>query len=103
MSVKGKTNNPNGRPKGVPNKATSKFKEALNRLLEDNSENLKIWLETIASESPKDAVDLILKFAEYAHPKLARVDNRLIDSEGRDRDFLIEVTRKVVHAKSGDK
>lgn len=69
---KNKGNAGKGRAKGVPNKVTTAFRETVTRLLEDNSENVAIWLQQVASESPKDALDVIAKLAEYSAPKLAR-------------------------------
>jgi hypothetical protein len=71
---KGRTNNPNGRPAGIPNKATRAFRDTVNRLLEDNSENVSQWLSEVASEDPAKALDLLAKLAEFAAPKLARTE-----------------------------
>lgn len=68
-----------GRPKGVPNKATTAFRDTITRLLEGNSENVSIWLEQVATggsdpgkADPAKALDLLAKLAEYAAPKLSR-------------------------------
>jgi hypothetical protein len=70
-----------GRPKGSVNKATKAFKETVTRLLEDNSENISKWLETVAygdgdqvKPDPKGALTLVAQLAEYATPKLARTE-----------------------------
>ena len=69
-----------GRPKGVPNKATTAFRETINRLLEDNAENVHTWLEQVATGShgkepaPEKALDLLAKLAEFAAPKLSRTE-----------------------------
>jgi hypothetical protein len=69
-----------GRPKGVPNRVTTEFREAVRRLLEDNSENFGIWLKQVAEGyegqkgDPGKALDLVAKLAEYAAPKLARTE-----------------------------
>ena len=39
-----------GRAKGVPNKATTAFRETIQRLLESNSENVSLWLKQVAAE-----------------------------------------------------
>lgn len=63
-----------GRAKGVPNKATTAFRETIQRLLESNSENVSLWLKQVAAEDPAKALDLVSKLAEYASPKLARTE-----------------------------
>ncbi len=69
-----------GRPKGVPNKATTTFRETVTKLLEGNAENVAVWLEQVATGShgkdpaPEKALDLLAKLAEYAAPKLSRTE-----------------------------
>ena len=65
--------NPDGRPKGVPNKATTKFKEALNTLFEKSSDDMVKWLEEI--ERPEDRFAVLAKFVDLLYPRLARSDN----------------------------
>jgi hypothetical protein len=80
---KGKTNNPNGRPKGIPNKVTQDFRDTVRRLLEDNSQNFGRWLSLVAEgdgseqgkPDPGRALDLIAKLAEFAAPKLGRIEH----------------------------
>ena len=64
-----------GRKKGSANKVTREFRETVNRLLEDNSENVGAWLEQVALVDPAKALDLIAKLAEYAAPKLSRSEH----------------------------
>jgi hypothetical protein len=70
-----------GRPKGVPNKATTTFRETVTKLLEGNAENVAVWLEQVATGShgkdpaPEKALDLLAKLAEYAAPKLNRTEH----------------------------
>lgn len=72
-----------GRPKGSVNKVTQEFRETVRKLLEDNSENVGRWLLQVAegdgSENgradPGKALDLLAKLAEFAAPKLGRVEH----------------------------
>lgn len=70
-----------GRPKGVENKITREFRDTVRRVLEDNSENVGVWLAKIAEgegdskADPAKALDLLVKLAEFAAPKLARTEH----------------------------
>ena len=63
-----------GRPKGMPNKATSKVREAIAELLERNAPNMDRWLNEVADKDPHKALDIIQKLSEYHIPKLARTE-----------------------------
>jgi hypothetical protein len=68
-----------GRPKGVPNKATTAFRETVQALLDDNRENVAKWLQMVAEgdgdnlkPDPGKALALLKDLAEFAAPKLSR-------------------------------
>lgn len=69
-----------GRQPGTPNKITKEFRETVKNLLEDNADNVGIWLTQVANGTddtkpdPKGALDLLSKLAEFASPKLARTE-----------------------------
>jgi hypothetical protein len=85
-----------GRKPGVPNKATTEFRETVRRLLEDNSANFGRWLSQVAEgdgtdngkPDPAKALDLVAKLAEYAAPKLGRVEH-----VGDDQQPMRQITR----------
>ena len=71
-----------GRAKGVPNKATTEFRVTVQKLLDDNRDNVAKWLRQVAEGNgdpdkadPGKALDLMAKLAEYAAPKLARTEH----------------------------
>lgn len=74
-----------GSRKGVPNKVNAEFRETVRKLLEDNSENVGRWLALVAEgdgtegskPDPAKALDLVAKLAEYAAPKLSRLEGHL--------------------------
>lgn len=80
---KGKTGNPNGRPKGSPNKTTQSVREWLTRLIDDNREQIR---KDLAALELKERLQVLEKFMQYTVPKMqsveARVDiDRLSDSQ----------------------
>lgn len=72
-----------GRPKGVPNKVTKEFRETVRKLLESNAGNVGRWLTLVAEgdgtdrgrPDPGKALDLLARLAEFAAPKLGRVEH----------------------------
>ena len=65
---KGKTNNINGRPKGVQNKTTTELKESINLLVSNNIDKLQ---NDIDSLEPKDRLFFIEKLLKYVVPTKA--------------------------------
>jgi hypothetical protein len=81
---------PAGRAKGTPNKVTTEFRETVQRLLDDNRDNVRKWVEQIAEGAPATydahgklmyparppdpvgAARALGHFAEFAAPKLTR-------------------------------
>lgn len=71
-----KSNNPNGRPRGVPNRATANAREAIARFVDGNSHKLAEWLETIEKEQGAlAAFKCFTEVVEYHVPKLARTEH----------------------------
>lgn len=70
--IKGQSGNPTGRPKGSVDNDTRQIRQAYQMLVEDNLENLTIWLSKLGDESPEKAFNLMLKMSEYFLPKLSR-------------------------------
>lgn len=69
-----------GRQPGTPNKATQEFRATVQALMDENRENVALWLSMVANGDPANdvkpdpgkALDLLSKLAEFAAPKLAR-------------------------------
>lgn len=86
---KGKTNNPHGRPRGTPNKATTDARKAIALFVEENAHRLTGWLDQVAEgvRDPNDESKMLLKadpakafemfqtVVEYHIPKLARTEH----------------------------
>jgi hypothetical protein len=82
MFEPGKSGNPNGRKAGSVNKDTKKIRDAFHMLLENNLDNMTIWLGKIAEKDPVKASELVLKLSEFIVPKLARQE--IVGQDGQD-------------------
>jgi hypothetical protein len=93
-----------GRPKGVPNRTTTEFRDTIRSLLDGNKDNVSIWLQSVADgderhdrkPDPYRALDLLAKLAEYAAPKLSRTE-----VTGQDGG-PVEVTNISINLKRGN-
>lgn len=85
---KGKSGNPDGRPKGSRNKSTTNAREAIADFVDGNAHRLVGWLDQIAAgeknketgkwvvaPDPKAAMNAFMAVVEYHIPKLARTEN----------------------------
>lgn len=62
-----------GTPKGFKRKETIEFKQAVTSLIEWGTPQFISWMEQL--DTPEKRLDYVLKFAEYAYPKYARVEH----------------------------
>ena len=85
-----------GRPKGVPNKATTEFRETVAAMLANNASNVELWLQQVANghgdtkPAPEKALDLMAKLAEFAAPKLARTEIANADDQAFKTVSLVQ-------------
>lgn len=64
--MKGKTNNPNGRPKGSPNKTTKELRELITRFVTEKWELVNNDFENL---KPKERIMFFEKLLQYVLPK----------------------------------
>lgn len=98
--MKGYTNNPNGRPKGVPNKVTSDLRQWITNFLEDNLEQIQQDWTTL---EPRDRIVLFEKLLKYALPTLQATSlitdfERMTDDQ---LDFIIESLKNSTYEQAG--
>ena len=82
-----------GRSKGTPNKVTKDIRDDFATFLHYASPKIKELWETLLEDNPKEALAVVRDYAEFVLPKLARVDNRLVDEDGKDRDINVTVNK----------
>ena len=85
-----KGNNLAGSRKGIPNKTTAEIRNAFQLLIEDNLDNMKVWLSDVAAEDPERALEIMLKMAEYIVPKLSRTE---VKADITDKSIVINLNR----------
>ena len=68
---KGQTNNPNGRPKGKPNKSTRELRDTIQKLVEKNLSQMARDLKALP---PKERLDILVKLLAYVAPKMQTVE-----------------------------
>lgn len=83
---KGKTNNPNGRPAGKPNKITVSLKEKINTIIENNIDLVQKDLKSI---EPKDRLQLLFKLFEYVLPKQKEMKIEEVKGKGLGINDLV--------------
>ena len=64
--MKGITNNPNGRPKGKPNRTTTELREMITTLFESKYEDFTNALDQLEA---KEKVDAYIKIMSFVIPK----------------------------------
>lgn len=83
---KGIRNNPNGRPKGVPNKITADLRQRISKFLNDNWEGMQADFDKM---EPKDRNMFLDKLIQY---QIAKPQNFDIQIEYRELERLLERT-----------
>jgi len=71
MFEKGKSGNPNGRPKGAKNRLTTELRGTLKSIVENELENLP---ESLAGLPANERLAFVLKLLPYVLPRVQAVD-----------------------------
>ena len=71
---KGKSGNPNGRPKGSKNLTTEQIRDAFQALIESSLPDIQKWLKQVAKENPEKALSIVERYSDFILPKLQRTE-----------------------------
>lgn len=71
---KGQTNNPNGRPKGTPNRVSGEMKVWIQKLIDGNRKQLEKDLKQL---DPAERWRVVEKLMSYVVPKMQSVEAKI--------------------------
>lgn len=77
--------NPNGRPKGVPNKMTTQMRQTFTDLFENNKDKMQADLDAV---EPKDRLQFWVAMAPYFMPKLTAIKAEISTKQTGHEDAL---------------
>jgi len=89
---KGKTNNPEGKPKGTPNKITGEMREFLKKILEKELGNLPHLLNKL---SPEKKAEIIVRLLPFVLPKINDINIEMPEQ----KELKIKIIRKIINGK----
>ena len=87
---KGQTGNPNGRPKGTPNKVTAEMKEKIQLFVESNFETIQKDFDNVDA---KDRLIIFERLLKYVIPTKIEQENVKPDESPEQINIIIDGTR----------
>lgn len=87
---KGQTGNPNGRPKGKPNKVTAEMKEKIQLFVASNFETIQKDFENVDA---KDRLIIFERLLKYVIPTKIEQENVKPDESPEQINIIIDGTR----------
>lgn len=87
---KGQTGNPNGRPKGKPNKVTAEMKEKIQLFVESNFETIQKDFDNVDA---KDRLIIFERLLKYVIPAKVEQENISPEEVPEQINIIIDGTR----------
>jgi hypothetical protein len=88
------TNNPNGRPAGIPNRTTREVRELLQKVIDQELDRIQADLATMDSDK---RLDVLLKLLPYCLPKINPIDLESPPDDPKQRDNTIHrLTQRMI-------
>lgn len=110
---KGQTNNPNGRPKGTPNKISAETRRFISELIHSSRTDIKKSLKALERDDSFKYLTIIERLMSYAIPKMQEIDvNAQVEAEYSELkkmleicpdEFLDEITDRIVELQKVNK
>ena len=94
---KGQTGNPNGRPKGKPNKVTAEMKEKIQLFVESNFETIQKDFDNVDA---KDRLIIFERLLKYVIPAKVEQENISPEEVPEQINIIIDGTRIDLDRKS---
>lgn len=94
---KGKTNNPNGRPMGKPNRTTHEMREWIQKILDSNTEQLE---QDLLLLEPMQRWQLCERLLQYIIPKYQGAE--FTKDEPKQESIFAELNRKLLKHKDDE-
>ena len=97
----GQTGNPNGRPKGSPNKTTMELRQFVQNLLQDNQNQI---VKDLKKVKPEQRLAIYEKMLQYVVPKQQSIDIKAqIEAEYNELERLLKNAPEEAIAKITEK
>lgn len=97
MAKKGETNNPEGRPKGVPNKVTAEMRTIVRNVVDGRLNDLNKALDRLREENPDRFAAHVISLMKMITPTAVNLD--IGDTEGIQ---IVFARRKEIEGTTAD-
>jgi hypothetical protein len=76
----------------------SRLRYALSELVALNIDNINVWIQQVAAQSPKAAIELMLELAQFSLPKLKAIAVQVDDRSANPRQMSVADLQKIIES-----